>query len=209
MEKHQAISRPQYRRTVELGLIISLFIHIGIMQAYKKLDYVESEKRVIPADLIVENTQRTEIKTTAPAPRLPSVPVASESEDIPDIAYWDAPVIEMLELPPMPVMVDQGEAFQDFVAFDESPSPVGGWAEFMAQVRYPEMARKAGVEGEVIVLAYISRSGKVVRAEIERHVAGCDQAALDAVLKTAWHPAKQREEPVSVKVRIPVRFTLK
>ena len=38
--------------------------------------------------------------------------------------------------------------------------------------------------------------------------AGCDEAALNAVLKTKFKPGKQRGKPVNVQVSIPVIFKL-
>ena len=39
--------------------------------------------------------------------------------------------------------------------------------------------------------------------------AGCDEAAVAAVMKAIFKPGKQRGKPVKVRVSIPVRFKLK
>jgi protein TonB len=38
---------------------------------------------------------------------------------------------------------------------------------------------------------------------------GLDEAAMDAIRRTKFHPAEQRERPVGVWISIPVNFRLK
>jgi len=76
-------------------------------------------------------------------------------------------------------------------------------------VRYPEIAKRAGVEGEVIVKLKIDLTGKVSKAEIIKGIgAGCDEAALDVLLKVKFTPAKINTETVTSELNIWVNFTL-
>ncbi|MCK7525607.1 MAG: energy transducer TonB [Ignavibacteriales bacterium] len=69
------------------------------------------------------------------------------------------------------------------------------------------MAKRAGVEGKVYVLAFVDEAGNVTRAKIIKGIgAGCDEAALDAVRQTKFKPGKQRGTPVKVQVSIPIVF---
>ena len=202
----------QYRRVLELGLIVSLVIHIGIMQGYKRVGRSGSEgKGYQPPVFTVEHIPPTAQEKTALVPKLPGVPVAEEGEMLPDFVEWETPDIwienHSIPIPLPPDTSDQG--FPLFTAFDEEPYPIGGVEAFRKNIFYPELARKAGVEGQVIVLTYIDRTGKVVKTEVIQSLMGCDQAAVDAIVKTKWHPAMQRDEPVPVKISIPVVFRLK
>jgi len=50
--------------------------------------------------------------------------------------------------------------------------------------RYPEVARKARIEGTVLVEAIIDQAGNVVGARVLNDIGmGCGQAALDAIRK--------------------------
>jgi len=88
--------------------------------------------------------------------------------------------------------------------------PVGGFVEVQKNLRYPEIARKAGVEGTVFVKILVNEDGDVVETEIVKSLGdnGCDEAALEALKSVKWKPATQRDKPVKVWVTIPVRFAL-
>src|SRR3989337_558827 len=79
-----------------------------------------------------------------------------------------------------------------FVTAEEMAEPIGGIMAIPKNVYYPELAKKAGIQGMVHVEAYIDESGNVVRTGIVRGVhPALDKAASDAVAKTRFKPAKQ------------------
>ena len=89
------------------------------------------------------------------------------------------------------------------------PQPIGGLQEIQKKIQYPEIAKRAGVEGKVYVRAFIDEEGNVVNAEVVKGIGGgCDEAALDAILKTKFTPGKQRGKPIKVQVTVPVLFKL-
>lgn len=94
-----------------------------------------------------------------------------------------------------------------FVAVEEMPEPIGGLSSIQSKIVYPEIARRAGVDGKVFVLAFVDESGNVSNAEIVKGIgSGCDEAAMDAVLQTKFKPGIQRGKPVKVKITIPIVF---
>jgi protein TonB len=96
-----------------------------------------------------------------------------------------------------------------FVAVEEMPEPLGGVKSIQEKIVYPEIAKRAGVEGKVFVKAFVDETGKVTNAEIVKGIgAGCDEAAIDAVLQTKFSPGKQRGRPIKVQVTIPIVFKL-
>lgn len=96
-----------------------------------------------------------------------------------------------------------------FVAVEEMPQPIGGLKGIQGKIVYPEIAKRMGVEGKVHVRAYVDESGNVTNVELIKGIgAGCDEEALDAVLKTKFSPGKQRGRPVKVQVTIPINFKL-
>ena len=76
---------------------------------------------------------------------------------------------------------------------------------------YPEIAQEAGIEGTVVVQVFIDKRGRVKDTLILKGIpnTGLDEAAISAIRKTRFRPAKQRERPVGVWISIPVNFRLK
>lgn len=96
-----------------------------------------------------------------------------------------------------------------FTAVEEMPKPIGGINAIAQNVRYPEIAKRAGIEGRVFVKALIDETGSVVGTSIIRGIgAGCDQAAMEAVMQSKFKPGRQKGKPVKVQVTIPILFKL-
>ena len=71
---------------------------------------------------------------------------------------------------------------------------------------YPDSARRAGIQGTVLVQALVGRDGRVKEARVVRRVSGLDDAAVAAVRQWEFKPATSNEKPVSVWVAVPLRF---
>jgi TonB family protein len=99
---------------------------------------------------------------------------------------------------------------QKFVAYDNPPKPIGGFKEIQNNIKYPQIAREAGIEGKVIVRAFINKNGYVENCKIENGIpnTGLNDAAIAALKKTKFTPANQKEKPVGVWISIPIFFRL-
>jgi TonB family protein len=75
--------------------------------------------------------------------------------------------------------------------------------------KYPELAKKEGISGVVLVEVIIDTNGDVEKAEISKSIKGLDQAALDAARAFKFTPGTKSEQPVKVKMKIPFKFHLK
>lgn len=75
---------------------------------------------------------------------------------------------------------------------------------------YPLAARRRGVEGTVLVRAEISAGGECQRAELKKTSGHemLDQAALEAVKKWRFVPAKRGSQAVVAWVEVPITFKL-
>lgn len=112
------------------------------------------------------------------------------------------------QLPPKEEIVINEEPVY-FVAVEEMPEPIGGISGIQKRIVYPELAKRAGVEGKVLVLAFVDESGNVTKAEVIKGIGlGCNEAAINAILQTKFKPGIQRGKPVKVRVTIPVTFKL-
>ena len=109
--------------------------------------------------------------------------------------------LEALHSPPPPPEGPRAK----FIPYDDPPVPITP-----IRPEYPEIAQESGVEGTVYVQAFIDKNGRVKEVTILKGIpnTGLNEAAMDAIRKTHFHPAKQRDRAVGVYVSIPVNFIL-
>ena len=184
---------------IGIGLIITnflLFPRFGNNLEFEDIDQVIIENIDIPQTQQIDNT---------PPPARPSIPVPSDDEDIADdltLDELDFDDFSNLDAPPPP---PSGPKVV-FIPYDDPPQP-------MTRItpQYPEIAQEAGIEGVVVVQAFIDKKGRVKETLILKGVpnTGLDEAAMEAIRKTRFKPAKQRERAVGVWISIPVNFKLK
>ena len=92
----------QYRRLLEFGLIVSLLLHVLLMQGYKK---IRERGMRLSSDiqiLTVEEIPQTEREKQTPAPSRPSVPIASEDDTLPDDETIEFTELDLDDEPPPP-----------------------------------------------------------------------------------------------------------
>ncbi len=166
-----------------------------------------------PYRLPVEETRITEIDVISTAPvRLPRT-VRGLSEAGP------APVFEpalLNEMPPLMSMTDLGLASEGpAIAMPRPPEPI--FVDFHTQPElrnravpaYPEMARELGLNGMVVIDALVGTEGRVLQAIVVSGVHPIlDKSALRAALDSRFEPARQRQQPVPVWVRLPYDFKM-
>lgn len=75
---------------------------------------------------------------------------------------------------------------------------------------YPAEARKAGMEGTVIIQALIDVDGKITQVKIAKSSGYklLDSSALESSKRAIFTPAQENGESVQCWVAIPYRFTL-
>ena len=184
---------------IGIGLIITnflLFPRFGNNLEFEDVDQVIIENIDIPQTQQIDNT---------PPPARPSIPVPSDDEDIADdltLDELDFDDFSNLDAPPPP---PSGPKVV-FIPYDDPPQPMPS-----IRPQYPEIAQEAGIEGVVVVQAFIDKKGRVKETLILKGVpnTGLDEAAMEAIRKTRFKPAKQRERAVGVWISIPVNFKLK
>jgi protein TonB len=204
----------KYRRVFELSLILSLALLIVAFKFFP--DFKGKEMKFEgPQELFkVEDIQQTRQENKPPPPPKPPIPIEAPSSDVLEdieIGSTEIDVNQQMEAPPPPPkqekIVEEEPVY--FVAVEDMPEPIGGIAGIQQKIVYPEIAKRAGVEGKVYVLAFVDETGTVTNAKIIKGIgAGCDEAALSAVMKTKFKPGKQRGKPVKVQVSIPIVFKL-
>lgn len=202
----------QYYNTVmfSLAMVILIFIlafKINV-QGKEIIPYEMDEQEIVKMEQ-VEITKQ--IKTPPPPPR-PVVPV-----EVPDEEVIEDEIIDLnadldldapLDLPPPPPPVEDDEP-EIFVVVEQQPELIGGIASLQKGIKYPDIARKAGIEGRVFVQFVVDENGDVLNPVVVRGIGGgCDEEAIKAVKRQKFIPGRQRGRPVKVKYSLPVVFRL-
>lgn len=106
---------------------------------------------------------------------------------------------------------------EDSVVFEiveQMPEFPGGMKACMDYIqknmRYPEAAKKAGMQGRVMVQFVVDKEGNIMNPKVLRSVDKEFDAEAIRLVKAMpkWNPGKQRDVPVAVKFIIPVKFQL-
>ena len=201
---------------VQFGLVASLMLLILAFNIDLRND--ESFEIVMPEQEVVqmEEIVQTKIIQKPPPPPRPPVPVEVPDDEIleDDELDLDASldIDEVMDLPPPPPPpADEEEPEPEiFVIVETMPELIGGLKSVQKMISYPPIAKKAGVEGRVIVQFVVNEQGDVVDPVVVRGIgAGCDDEAIRAVSQAKFKPGKQRGKPVKVKMSLPITFKLK
>ncbi|MFQ6615970.1 MAG: energy transducer TonB [Fidelibacterota bacterium] len=204
--------REEYPVTVRASILTVLGALVVFFWVFPKpLQRQRSGPHV--SDLVLE---QFEIPVThqyekPPPPARPAIPVASENEDLADDVTIDEITFEEFEAWDEPPPPPSGGPRVKFIPYDEPPEPIGGYSTIQRNIKYPEIAREAGVEGTVIVQAFVNKNGRVTDTFVLKGLpgTGLDESAVEAVVSTPFKPAKQRDRPVGVWISIPIHFRLK
>ena len=112
------------------------------------------------------------------------------------------------------VVVQEDNTIYEITQIDVAPDFPGGIPAFQKylsdNIRYPAIAREAGIQGVVYVSFVIEKDGSISNVEIIRGIGGgCDEEVVRVVQgMPKWTPAKRQGKIVRVRVSTSVRFTL-
>ena len=207
-----------YTVLLEVGMILSLLIFIALMRV--PLKGGEGEEIVFTTqDEIVkmEEIEQTEQEKQPPPPPRPQVPVAVPNDEIieDEVLNIDAElkIDEEMELPPPPTPKEEKETEEEedfFVVVEQMPELIGGIQSLQQKIEYPDRAKKAGIQGKVIIQFIVNEEGEVEDPRVIRGIGGgCDEEALRVVKQAHFKPGKQRGRPVRVQYSLPIYFKLK
>lgn len=204
--------RNDYRRTLEVCLIISILLVFGLLHALPNFNWNRHMGHIKKIEIKVVDIVRTLSARPKLAPPPPPVPVPIEDDTIPeDMAI--VPVfldLSSLPEPPPPPPNDISDAFV-FVPHEVPPQPKGGYAWINKLIEYPAEALRFRIEGLVVLGVLINKAGRAEKITLLRDSGkkvGFEDAAVAAVRQLVWQPARQRDKKVRVWVAIPIRFKI-
>jgi protein TonB len=220
--------RQLYKRHLGIALTVAVSFHLLMIGSYYLAGYLSEEDDPVVMVRITKYTDLGPPPSMTEAEIAPAVavntPVAKPTVGIP-VAVPDAEVSpeqtiasqQELSAIQSPVVQQQNdeqvqieqdinidEEPPDFVPVEKQPVPVK-----QVQPDYPEIARRAGVEGTVWVKILVDKEGKAKKAVVMKSDAEIfNEPAQKAALQWVFTPAMMNNGPVAVWAAVPFRFKL-
>ncbi len=96
-----------------------------------------------------------------------------------------------------------------FNVVDRMPELIGGLKTIQESIKYPTVAKNAGIEGRVLIQFTVDQSGHIENPIVINGIGGgCDEEAIRALSQARFEPGYQDGKPVKVKLTLPFRFAL-
>ncbi len=175
----------------------------------------ELDLSLIEEEIIPPSIQQPPPPPPPPAPTTVIEIVEDDKEIEEELIVDDLEVDESTEIEFIEVAKEEVVEEQIFTIVEEMPSFPGGEAALMkylaSNIKYPAIAKDAGIQGTVFVTFVVDTDGKVKDVRVLRSIGGgCDEEAIRVVQSMpAWKAGKQRGKSVKVQYNLPIRFTLK
>ncbi len=229
-----------YQRNLGSAVILAGLVHIVLIGSFLLFSHIRAQKpsatKIITiksvADLgappSLSQSMTRQVAVAAPAAAAPpsvGIPEAVPDEEVKEtVTLATQAELGVLQNPTITTEgAGSGESLvvnipaeeylpssEEFVPYEEAPVPIK-WVK----PDYPELAKKAGVEGVVWVQALVDKHGKVRDAKcIDNPKLSVNpnifcEDAVKAAMKNEYKPAISNKEPVAVWVQYKVEFTLK
>lgn len=206
------------RRIRRWSIAIALLFHLGVAGfwwAFGSLPTlarsVEQEKKVYVVQQVRFQPPPPPQEQEIPEPKARKVPIPDPTPDEPE------PIVELEEIQPEIDLPDTDAIFgipDAPPAEPQGPIMVGGDVQAPVKISgadptYTEIARRARIEGVVIVQAIVNKEGIVENVKVLKGLPmGLDQSAVDAVKRWRFEPATLHGTPVDVYYTLTVNFQL-
>lgn len=205
---------------LQIGLAIAL---LGVLAAFEWRTYDRAIQDLGGLDMLIIEEEdipitRQETPPPPPPPMSTELVIVEDDVEIEEEFVIDVEATITTEVREFAqVRIAQEEEISEQVIFlvvEEWPSFPGGEEarlRFLSEnIRYPQMAREAGIQGTVFLTFVVERDGSVTDVRIVRGIGGgADEEAVRVVRNMPrWTPGRQRGQPVRVQFNMPIRFVL-
>jgi len=139
------------------------------------------------------------------APPPPAVPQEVGTAEKADVKNEKPKVIQVVEYQDEEPVFTVVEVMPKFKGAKE-----GLYAYLGNNIKYPDDARKEGIEGTVYVTFVVEKDGSVSHVKVLRGVhESLDKEAVRVIKEMPkWDPGKQKGKPVRVQYNLPIKYTL-
>lgn len=198
------INQARRHKDKQVGLVVSVMAHVFIFLALgasflRPAQYgIDKGSGSIEVNLVAAPAEAIAVQEPVPQP-VPVKPEAIEPQRPQASVKQEQEASTGLGKDKVTALSTGGAISEAKPDYLKNPAPV-----------YPESARRRGYEGTVLLMAKISKEGVVLSVMVEKSSGheSLDQAALKAVWKWRFSPAKFGNLPVESSVRVPVKFSL-
>ena len=221
-----------YRSAMARGVLLSMLLHVAISSVLipvllsisaDAIASVRIERRIIncflpklPDIQFVASSQKLRLQSIGIPVAMPNIENDTYDFTIPiEVAAWNSEIAEIAEADMAaseekqsneitPLVADEGES-SHVCSFEEAPKIVKSVVPV-----YPELAKRAGLEGTVHIRVWLDKEGRVREALVQKSSAEIfNEPALAAARQMVFTPAVQGNQPVAVWLSIPIKFRLK
>lgn len=213
---------PRDRRRLRVALAAAFAAHLPLLLLPELGSTVAATPEEEPPVFVVHVAR---FRPPPPPPTAPPEPPAPRREravsvPVPDPTPAEPEPLREIELPPAPEPLPPNVVF---LAPDPPPAPepepiadlrVGGAIArperlFAPHPSYTEAARRARIEGTLILEVRLDDTGAVAGVEVLRGLPfGLTESAVEAVSRWRYEPARLNGEPVPVLMTVTVHFEL-
>lgn len=205
---------------LQIGIAVAL---LGVLVAFEWKQYERTEFDLGTLEMeIIEEEEIPITRQEQPPPPPPPEPsteliIVDDDVEIDEEFIIDIEATVFTQVQEFaPIIVEEEEVEEDviFTVVEDQPSFPGGEEARIRylneNLRYPQMAREAGIQGTVFITFVVERDGSVTDVRVLRGIGGgCDEEAVRVVRNMPrWTPGRQRGQPVRVQFNMPIRFVL-
>ena len=202
----------------QVGLVTALAV-ILIAFEWKTFDRSVSSLGQLQVELeeeeLIPITQQEPPPPPPPPPQNTIIEIVEDDVELEEeLEIMETEIDEDTEIEIVEIAEEVYEEPEIFTIVEQMPSFPGGEAKLFQylgeNMKYPAMARDAGITGVVYVTFVVKEDGKIDGVRILRGVGGgCDEEAIRVVKSMPrWTPGKQRGKSVRVQYNLPIRFVL-
>lgn len=210
-----------YVQNIFFGFIISISIIALLFASVKKIEFGTYKPAQVPKPVTIEFIPVIQRIEEPPPPFKPkinvkivevkkkeSVKTEKGEGSLPQTASKQENIQEQANINPIenvPLPTATSEEVYEFFKVEIKPQVIKS-----VPPEYPEYAKKAGIEGRVVISAVVDEEGNVVDAQIVSSTNSIfNEPALKAAYQFKFSPAMMKDKKVKVRVLIPFNFVIK